>query len=187
MQLTEALEPDPIEDERPDELAELLSEWIDTDPNMTDDYRQQKASLAQSLLRYDDIAAKFREVSAPVLYRGISLRKPRFNLEQHLLVKPRRTDVFESWTMQRPMADLHAMRPWLVDASLRTRTMSRSAYPFIIAEQVARLPIWINISTFMHWAGKTTNEGEVLVRAAPRAYARVYDAPRVPGMPNRDR
>jgi hypothetical protein len=121
MRLVESGDPDleaeePADDDRPYQLSELLREWIDTDPNMTDDYKQQKNTLAQSMLLYEDIAAKFRHVSAPVLYRGISFRKPRFNMDGHLIVKPRRTDIFESWTTDPPMANLHAVRPWLIDA-----------------------------------------------------------------------
>lgn len=159
--VTEALTPDA----KVEQLADLAAQWVETDPLTTERYSAIKARVGRSLLLLDAVAARFRAVDAPELYRAYSLsRRERFALfgdpwnahkafPGQLVIVPRKCDLLTSWSIDPQYCWDHADQ---FEDAIIFRVPTPSLDVFLNLDSLAKVV-----------TGLDSVEGEVLVRSAP--------------------
>jgi hypothetical protein len=141
-------------------LADLMTEWIETDPLVFGSgYAAKKKSLSTHMLAFAGDVANLPKPSAEtVVYRGYDLKSKQKRPDGTLLIEPRACDLLESWT---------------TDASWAFEHAEQFENGIVIRKSLSSLDVFLDVDELEKALGEDLGcEGEILVRPAALAVSR---------------
>lgn len=136
-----------------DELASIVTAWIEIDPLLTSRHAARKKTLAKRLLaQAEAVAYLAKPAPDTLLYRGYNLEKGQMQDDGSLLIEPRASDLLESWT---------------TDASWAFEHADQFENGIVIRKPASDLEVFLDIAELDKVIGETLGvECEVLVRSS---------------------
>jgi hypothetical protein len=136
-----------------DDLASIVTAWIEIDPISTSRYAARKKTLAKRLLaQAEAVAYLAKPAPDTLLYRGYNLEKGQLQDDGSLLIEPRASDLLESWT---------------TDASWAFEHADQFKNGIVIRKPASDLEVFLDIAALDNVIGETLGvECEVFVRSS---------------------